>query len=197
MVPCMAADMSGFDPALDVRLDAESLRVLAHPLRVQLLSRLRLTGPATASQLGQQLGQSSGATSYHLRQLEAYGFVVEDTDRGTRRERWWRAAHRTTRFDMTLDDETRATGGEYMRAVARNYSDRMLRFADSIETADQEYGAEWADVYTLSDWTLHLSAARAADLHRDVFELMQRYRDEPAPDDAGTLVAQVQLFPPP
>lgn len=193
----MAADMSGFDPAQDVRLDADSLRVLAHPLRVQLLSRLRLIGSATASQLGQQLGQSSGATSYHLRQLEAYGFVVEDTERGTRRERWWRAAHRTTRFDMALDEETRATGAEYMRAVARNYSDRMLHFADSIETVDQEYGADWADVCTLSDWTLHLSAARAADLHRDVFELMQRYRDEPAPEDAGTLIAQVQLFPPP
>ncbi len=165
-------------------------------MRVQLLSALRLHGPATASQLAERLGQSSGATSYHLRQLAARGFVVEDDERGTRRERWWRAAHETTVFDMTLDEGNRAAGGEYMRAVARNYSGRMLRFADEIETATDVHGADFADSFTLSDWTLHVTPAQAKQLHTEIFELLNRYRDQPATDDARTLLAQVQLFPP-
>ena len=72
------------------RLDATSLQGLAHPLRVQLCDQLNLHGPATATQLAARLGESSGATSYHLRQLEKYGFVEEDPDRGSGRERWWR-----------------------------------------------------------------------------------------------------------
>lgn len=65
------------------QLDARSLRGLAHPLRMQLLDALRFGGPATASQLAEKLGESSGATSYHLRQLAAHGFV-EDAPSGAR-----------------------------------------------------------------------------------------------------------------
>ena len=57
---------------------------------MQLCDQLGLHGPATATQLGARLGESSGATSYHLRQLEKYGFVEEDPTRGSGRERWWR-----------------------------------------------------------------------------------------------------------
>jgi DNA-binding transcriptional ArsR family regulator len=101
----MRDDTTGFDPAQDVRLDTAGLRVLAHPLRVRMLGRLRLYGPATPSQLARDLGESSGATSYHLRQLLAHGFVVEEADKGTKRERWYRSAHRTTYYDMKLNDE--------------------------------------------------------------------------------------------
>ena len=66
--------------------DPSVLRALAHPLRGRLLGLLRTEGPSTATRLGQQLGESSGATSYHLRQLEAYGFVGEARREG--RERW-------------------------------------------------------------------------------------------------------------
>jgi DNA-binding transcriptional ArsR family regulator len=46
-------------------------------------------GPATASMLARELGESSGATSYHLRALAAAGLVVEDLERRKGRERWW------------------------------------------------------------------------------------------------------------
>jgi predicted transcriptional regulator len=61
-----------------VELNATNLRGLAHPIRVKLLGALRLDGPSTATRLASRLGLSSAATSYHLRQLAAYGFVVED-----------------------------------------------------------------------------------------------------------------------
>src|SRR5579863_2837206 len=68
-----------------VNLDAKGLRALAHPVRVQLVDLLRRHGPSTATQLAERTGLTSGATSYHLRQLAASGFIVEDPDRGNAR----------------------------------------------------------------------------------------------------------------
>src|SRR5690348_9017820 len=67
---------------------AAQLRALAHPLRLQLLETLHVEGPATASQLARRLGESSGATSYHLRALHKAG-MVEEAERRNGRERWW------------------------------------------------------------------------------------------------------------
>ena len=53
-----------------------------------MLDSLR-DGPATASMLARDLGESSGATSYHLRALEAAELVIEDLSRRKGRERWW------------------------------------------------------------------------------------------------------------
>ena len=58
-----------------IRLDSAALKVLAHPLRSRLLGSLRIGGPATATDLAAALGTNSGATSYHLRKLEAVGLV--------------------------------------------------------------------------------------------------------------------------
>ncbi|MCC8906733.1 transcriptional regulator [Curtobacterium sp. GD1] len=70
-------------------LDVAALKALAHPLRARLLDLLSQNGPSTATSLGAKLGESSGSTSYHLRQLERHGFVHELPDRGNARERWW------------------------------------------------------------------------------------------------------------
>ena len=64
--------------------DPAALRALAHPLRGKLLAALRIDGPATASMLARRYGESSGATSYHLRQLARYGFIEDDASRGWR-----------------------------------------------------------------------------------------------------------------
>ena len=103
-------------------------------------------------------------TSYHLRQLEGSGFVVEDTERGNRRERWWRAAHRTTWFNPSDpgDPEVRAVGEGYMRAVAGSYSERMSRFLDGAASFRDEMGADWDDAWTMSDSMLALTPEEAA-----------------------------------
>ncbi len=95
------------EPTIDVS-DPRVLRALAHPLRNALLGLLRSEGPSTASKLGQRLGESSGSTSYHLRQLAALGFV-EEVPGGTARERYWQARHRNTRWQT--DDVLDRPGG--------------------------------------------------------------------------------------
>ncbi len=59
----------------------------AHPLRAQLV-RVLSSGPGTATSLAAELNVSTGATSYHLRQLARHGLVAEVATPG--RERWWR-----------------------------------------------------------------------------------------------------------
>jgi DNA-binding transcriptional ArsR family regulator len=175
---------NGFDPAQDVVLDARNLRGLAHPLRLRMLAILREEGPATATALAQRLGESSAATSYHLRQLAAYGFIVEAEERGAGRERWWRSAHRSTYFDHSddADEDTRLLGDEYLRAVARAYATRIEGWVDSLATIP----APWRDAGTISDYRLRLTADQATELMRELNALGHRYRDvlsQPAADD--------------
>jgi DNA-binding transcriptional ArsR family regulator len=56
--------------------DAQTLRALTHPVRIALLEALSMGGGAmTATQLGEQIGESPTTCSFHLRQLAKYGFV--------------------------------------------------------------------------------------------------------------------------
>src|SRR5690606_2411107 len=70
-------------------LDAGALKALAHPLRVRIYDLLSERGPQTASSLAELIGETSGATSYHLRALAAKDLIREVEGRGTGRERWW------------------------------------------------------------------------------------------------------------
>jgi DNA-binding transcriptional ArsR family regulator len=87
--------------------DLAAVRALGHPLRLELLDRLRFGGPSTATALGRVVGESSGATSYHLRQLARHGFIEEDAGRGRGRERWWRHRER----DLELPAPRGGRGG--------------------------------------------------------------------------------------
>ncbi|MBE1485067.1 ArsR/SmtB family transcription factor [Plantactinospora soyae] len=179
----------------EVRLSPTSLRGLAHPLRVRMLDVLREDGPATATLLAQRLSQSTGATSYHLRQLAQYGFVVEEPKRGPGRERWWRAAHKGTILDREVGRDALADIETYMRAVASLYADRVDRWVNELGNIPEE----WEGKSTLSDWRFRLTVAEATELYEAVHELLGRYRrddpDVPAPDGAETYVVQAQLMP--
>ncbi len=179
-----------------VHLNPTSLRGIAHPLRVRILGLLREHGPATATTLAERLNQSTGATSYHLRQLATYGFVVEDPDRGVGRERWWKAAHQGTVLDDDIVREAPAETEAYLRAVAAGYVERIDRWLNEAVTLPEQ----WRPAPTLSDVRLRLTPAEAKELHDAVFALLGRYRrddgpDTGAPDGAERVVFQFQLMP--
>jgi DNA-binding transcriptional ArsR family regulator len=185
-----------FDPEHEDLIDARRLRGIAHPLRLRILWALRERGPSTATKLAELLSQSSGATSYHLRQLAAYGFVVEVPGEGTERERWWRAAKRGSTFDLPPSDdlEGRVLGEEYLRTVAGMYAERMQRAIGEIATAPPD----WVDAGTLSDIMLRLTPDEARQLIAELFELAGRYRRSDAADPpAGSrrVAFQFQVLP--
>ncbi|NWF30117.1 helix-turn-helix transcriptional regulator [Streptomyces sp. PKU-EA00015] len=173
-------------------LDPHSLRGLAHPLRMRLLSSLRHDGPATASQLAEKFGESSGSTSYHLRQLAAHGFVEDDPGRGKGRERWWKAAADGTRFDDTLfadpDPAVRGAADLFIHEVATQHTQEVATWLGT----HHDWPEEWWRSSDLSDFTLRLTATQAFELKEKVHALIESYRDlAPPPGTEG--VAQVRL----
>ncbi|NYV74882.1 transcriptional regulator [Streptomyces sp. UH6] len=182
----------------EVRLDAKGLRAMANPLRVQIVGLLRRHGPSTATRLAQRLGVNSGSASYHLRQLAEAGFVEELTDRGNARERWWRSAHRMTRFDdrelaAREPDATRA----YLQSVADTYALRARQALGEVETMP----AEWRGVFDMSDWGLRLTPGEAVALREELTAVLDRHRQEAteaaasAPAEARTVSVILHMLP--
>ena len=99
------------------------LRVLAHPLRLRMLSLL--TGaPFSASELSRELGVSQALASYHLRQLHAAG-VIELSEvrakRGGRERRFvYTGASPAPQADQAADaaDAAEAPDGHELFAEA-------------------------------------------------------------------------------
>ncbi|WP_327683792.1 ArsR/SmtB family transcription factor [Streptomyces sp. NBC_00467] len=179
-------------------LDPRSLRGLAHPLRMRLLKTLRHDGPATASQLAERLGESSGATSYHLRQLAAHGFVEDDPDRGKGRERWWRAATEGTMFDDSLyndpDPAVRGAADLFMHEVATHHTEEVGTWLGT----SREWPEDWRRSSDLSDFTLRLTPAQARELNDKLHAVIESYRDlapGPEAEDAAQVRMHLHSFP--
>jgi DNA-binding transcriptional ArsR family regulator len=176
---------------------AAGLRTLSHPTRLKILMLLRLEGPATATGLAQQLKLNTGATSYHLRQLAEHGFIEEDDERGDARDRWWRAAHRSTRAGLTFDSDESAESAEaYLQSVALLYTEALMQAA-----AERRYlpGA-WQEASTTSDWHLRLTPQRAEQLTDALAALVDQWSEEEDTADtegAGDFVVNLNTFPRP
>jgi DNA-binding transcriptional ArsR family regulator len=126
-------------------LDLESLKALSHPLRVQIVNALSIYGPATASGLAERFGESSGATSYHLRQLERHGFIREVDGKGTGRERWWERVPGALNIGSSAAEET-AAGRSASQLIFREFqqsNDRLL--GDFAERGPEVLSREWMD----------------------------------------------------
>lgn len=155
-----------------ITVTGDNLKALTHPLRVEVLGLLRTHGPATATTLARRLGLTSGALSYHLRQLERYGFIAEDPERGNGRDRWWRARHAVTEFDgQDLDPTTAEAGDAYEQGIISGLS-RSL----SLAHADRPgWPTEWQRAFDLTDLLLELTPDEADRLAEDLLALLRSY----------------------
>jgi DNA-binding transcriptional ArsR family regulator len=162
------------DEYTGIQLDATAVRVLAHPLRSRLLSRLRQAGPATATELAEALGTNSGATSYHLRKLESVGLVT-DTGDGEGKRRPWRAtteSHAWRRSDFR-DDEDASTAVSWLeRGYARQLASRMDAWQDALEG----WPADWVDACGLTDTMITATPEQVESFTAELADLLTRYR---------------------
>jgi DNA-binding transcriptional ArsR family regulator len=157
-----------------IRLDAQAVKVLAHPLRSRLLSRLRTAGPATATDLAAALTTNTGATSYHLRKLESVGLVT-DTGEGEGKRRLWRAStdfHSWTNSAFR-DDEDAATALEWLQ---RDYVRQLAEKAERWLDATPNWPAEWVDVFGLNDTFVHVTPEQMHELNTRLDALLAEYR---------------------
>lgn len=180
-------------------LSAPALRALAHPLRIRILDELSAYGPLTATGLAERLGESSGATSYHLRQLEKHELVREVKGRGTARERWW---ERRPGGIATPDARMLAPGtaerlatqlinNEWERGRQQNYHEFLAEGEDT-------FGTEWIEASTSNTVNLRLAPEELRQLALDVEAVidgyLERTRGNPSPGSRPVQV-HVNAFP--
>lgn len=186
------------DPFKDAAvLDARSLRGVAHPLRWKILMLLQVRGPLTGKAVSEALGISSASASYHLRQLHTYGFIAEDPDRGTGRERWWRAAHKGVRIPESLDTEEPELATATRMALTARWGEDLAA-AVNLWTAQPE---GWREAQFMADRRTLLTLEEVEALRGELREVLDRYARDPdeAPTGQEHRVVQVQLalFPSP
>lgn len=180
--------------------DTSTLKAMSHPVRLRMLGMLRADGPATASRLAARLGLNSGATSYHLRQLAEHGLIEDDPERGSKRDRWWRAAHQSTRTNLSdeNDPETRAATLAFWQTAVGE----QVRVIEEAARELSELPREWADASTNSDWSIRLTPAQAKALNDRIGDLLsEAMAQEPdesgAPEGAEPVIFQLHTFPRP
>lgn len=166
-------------------LDLESLKGLAHPLRVQLLDALSVHGPATASGLAERLGESSGATSYHLRQLARHGFVREVEGRGTGRERWWERMPGGIQLSATQLERSPAAQAAARLVLGEWERNRSELLHDFLARGMQELPEVWIDSSAVTTANLRLTAEQLAEVVERWMEfvdtVLHPYRNQNAP----------------
>ncbi|WP_285731312.1 helix-turn-helix domain-containing protein [Nocardiopsis sp. ATB16-24] len=192
-------------PSDQFQVDAQALRGLAHPLRARLLDELRMKGPATATILGQRLGESSGSTSYHLRQLSRYGFIENEPGRTGGRERWWRirpGGWSMQGYEFLSRPDTRTIA---QTVLGRYYRERQERFehwtALLWENPDDPVVRRWKEAAT--DFTGHarMTPEEATEFARALYDFLRSWvehfedRTSESHPDTESVELQTNLFP--
>jgi DNA-binding transcriptional ArsR family regulator len=168
-------------------MSAEHLRALAHPLRLQLLEVLHVEGPATASQLARRLGESSGATSYHLRALHRAG-MVEEAEQRNGRERWWQRSPERLMIPNSVPPE--AFAGERAELQAAHAQIESM-YVERDENAMRHWmevrydlPLEWQDAQWIGSFRMWATAAEVREFVDSVLELAQPLRKATEPADS-------------
>jgi len=151
--------------------DPRALRALAHPTRLELVGLLRRRGPLTATQAAALIGESSGSTSFHLRQLAKYG-LVEEAGGGEGRERPWQATAMFTGWpDVADTPELAAASGLLRGVIAERYFEQLIRWLESHDTESEE----WQEAAHFGDTLLWVTRDELLELGREEQALMDRY----------------------
>lgn len=162
-------------PAYKAReIGSEAMKAFAHPLRMAMYDYLSERGSATATMLAQVMSESTGQTSYHLRQLERHGFVEEDAERGTARERWWRPVGFSFRgLDLAKDPESMAPTMLLLQTQVTRRADSLRRWLDQAPREPQE----WADASIENSTTIPMTAAELAVLNDAVMTVIHEHAE--------------------
>jgi len=183
----------------DVRmLDTSALKALAHPLRVRIYDILSQFGPQTASSLAEMTGESSGATSYHLRALAKHDLIREVDDRGTARERWWerpRGGISFTNPEAMKTPSGKAATQVVMREFLNRRHDQLMRYVSEQLVTPESLDESEAMISTT---TLTLTAEQVEELTDALQEVVEtfveRYRDQEV-DGTRRFSVRADVFP--
>jgi DNA-binding transcriptional ArsR family regulator len=170
--------------------DPKTMRALAHPVRLQLLEVLALEGPLTATQAAELIGETPTTCSFHLRQLQKYGFVEDTRTRGTR-ERPWRLAHISHHIaDQTGEPDIDLAASELTKFFLERCLDRVRGWWAERHT----YSPAWRDATGISESTFFITPEELKQLMSELEPLLFRYVDrfaDPSLRPPGALPVQM------
>jgi DNA-binding transcriptional ArsR family regulator len=175
--------------------DLDGLKALAHPLRMQIIEVLSTYGEQTASSLGERLGESSGSTSYHLRQLEKHGFVREVADRGTARERWWERVPGPIQLGSHELEESEA-GRAASRVIMREWlHHREAGVRSIVDGGVDTLSPQWREAVAMQSASVHVTAEQLESLNKAVSELIINFaREHRGQRVVGSRPVQLQYY---
>lgn len=153
--------------------DAQTMRALAHPIRLELLDLIQRDGEITATRAAELLGESPGNMSWHLQTLAKYGFV-EETGGGKGRSRPWRLVSQGNRFTAEPEDAGATAAGA---ALARQVLDRAAEQARQWLAAHAAYPEEWQRSAYLNDSIAYLTTEELRQVGEEVVAIVTRYDD--------------------
>jgi DNA-binding transcriptional ArsR family regulator len=177
--------------------DVDAVRALSNPHRVAILYFLLSGRARTATECAAEVGGTASACSYHLRELERFGFVEREESAGDGRERPWRAA--AVGFSIGLDvvEESlvgRAAEMALSRAEFIENQRLVKRFLDARDQLDPAWRAA-SDFHTFE---LLVTPDELAALNGEIAQLLRTYRAPTradAPHDAEPVHVIYQAFP--
>lgn len=166
--------------------DPQTMRALAHPVRLAALSYLQAHGPATATQLAEHVGASPSVTSWHLRHLAGFGLVT-DVDPGEvggdRRQRYWRAMQRGFSVEMSEEPESQAAGSALMHEL---FATAETQLSTWIGETEPRLEPQWRRVSGPSNSEITVTTEELEQVQREVLDALMRFaRRDPAETPEG------------
>ena len=174
-----------------VLTDPREIKALAHPARLEVLSRLQGRDRAmTATELAGYCDLSPSAMSYHLRAMERAG-LVERAEGEDGRERPWRLA-----FEMlTVDSDSPAgyvSEGLVLEAVMREDMRHVTNFLAT------EPAGPWRSSPVLDRVTVAVTTEELATMLAEIREVTKKYAavNRPEPPEGSRRVRFTYLSVP-
>ena len=193
----IASQMTGIPEKRKVISDVKAMRALAHPERLAILTFLLSGPPRTATECSHEVDASASACSYHLRELQRFGFVERAEPTGDGRTRPWRAT--AVGFSVGNDWTDRSPAARAARhAVTEADLNENLRLVRRFIEASEELDSEWKAALEFHTYGLILTPEELEELNAQIRQLLKPYRSgerSDAPDDAAAVHVVYQAFP--
>lgn len=170
--------------------DLEALKVVADPLRVQLLETLSLE-PLTVKELADRLGLAASKLYYHIKLLEEHSLIQVVATRIVSGiiEKQYRATAEKLEVDEELLAFRTDSGKENITSLVTVALDAarqdMLRSLEARHLALEQGATENPRRMTFIRDVCAISEARAEEFHQRLQELLQAFKTAGDTTDAG------------
>jgi DNA-binding transcriptional ArsR family regulator len=171
--------------------DAQSLRAVAHPVRIELMALLRTDGPLTASRCAERLHLTAKLASYHLQILGKYG-LIEETGGGKGRERPWRISAGLA-YVHQPEPAGRAADAASDQ-LARTLLARDARIVSEFIAGRHRLPGEWRNVSAMLGDDLRLNPDQLRSLSADLSATVKRYAELSGQQPLGARTVHVAVY---